>query len=103
MTAYAMNGFEGLINLPVYLQTVPCHGKARIPKKVPQSGAKKGKKGKGTLGLESVRIQQLHIDNIAAKKGTGHYEAKRTGTNININVRSEHKNGGGRGNRGTSR
>jgi len=68
MTAYATNGFEGLINLPVYLQTVPCHGKARIPKKVPQSGVKKGKKRKGTLGLESVRIQQLHIDNIAAKR-----------------------------------
>ena len=70
MVAYAMNDFEGLVNLPIYLQTVPYHGEAKIPQKVLQKRSeKKRKNGKGTSGLKSVRIQQLHIDNIELLRG----------------------------------
>ena len=44
MVAYPMNDFEGLVNLPIYLQTVPYHGEAKIPQKVLQKRSEKKKK-----------------------------------------------------------
>jgi len=50
MVAYAMNGFEGLINPPIYLQTVPYHGEARFPQKVLQKRSEKRKERKRDIG-----------------------------------------------------